>query len=168
MAKRRPTPASLLDTTVTANVLARLANLEATYEVLIDSLDERLHDMTEAHNALDAKFEGLFYRVLYVMETLTIRRRRAGLITSGMSDTEEGTILEFFLKEGDAYITKLKREEAAVAESLAQTDRARAAHDVPETNGGSPEPDADATDTPLAPEKVTSINLAAARTRGSH
>lgn len=111
----------------------RQACAEGAFDDFVQAVEDRLGQIVEAHNTLDRKFEDLHYRILFIMERITVKRRREreGLIIgAGESEYEEGTLLEFYAKDGPAYIARLKREVAALEDNLARTD---AAADAPGT-----------------------------------
>lgn len=112
-------------------IAARVDRLERAYDVLISALDERLSNIEAAHAALDARFEDLFYRVIFVMEKIVVTAKVQGIITNGnVAGTETKTLLEFFLRDGEAYIAKLKREADALKENLDAIDARRAQTDA--------------------------------------
>lgn len=139
---------------------ARVQRLETLVNMLIDRLDERLGAIEDAHNAIDHKFEDLFYRVMFVMQHITVRRKVQGIITSGTTGVEEKTLMEFFLRDGEAWIAQVKAESDALAKNLAQIDadrddtnakiRAAVADTRAATTDDVPPPAGDAIEDPIA------------------
>ncbi len=88
----------------------------------LEAVETRLTQLTEAHNILDARIEEMHYRLLFVMEQITVQRKRQGVILgAGESPFESGTLFEFSLKDGPAYIARLKEQVHALDASLGAT-----------------------------------------------
>lgn len=97
-------------------VAQRLAVLEKEFTTLADAFTE----LVEAHNALDARHEYLYYKLQYVMDFVRVQRVKPGALldVNEKPIAVQGSLTEFFTIEGAAYINVLKAQADAIQKKL--------------------------------------------------
>ena len=117
-------------TLLSPDAIAKADAIAQSFDNFINAVEERLGAFAQAHNDLDRRFEDLHYKLLFVMQRITVKRplaNRSPIV--GSPQFEEGTLFDFWGSDGPTFVHALKKEadalireyEAAKAKALADT-----------------------------------------------
>lgn len=137
MADTRRGQKSARETPTLGRLAARLGQLESLVADLID-----------AHTTLDEQAQDLHYKVCFTMDLLKVRLRKAGqgaiLDAAGKEVFEEGSITQFWHRDGATYVAELKAEADALEKKIAGADAIKQAaaatlDDISKAAAGAPD-----------------------------